>query len=148
MLLSTARFAAKAYSTASSAIHTLKHPIQATQDAIRGLLVKVIVKAALMVAGDRLVSELQQRVQAEKHLDTQVRIPEKIRSVVLDEDALAFTTNLVNDALAAPLGVLGLTLGELTISKGGSTEHLQVRGVFRLQPAGTSSLPAPPAKNP
>lgn len=132
MLGATFKFAAKSYGAVSSAIHTIRHPIQAVQDALREVLLKALVKAVLAFAGERVAEELKTRVQVEKQLDLTLAIPEKMRSTVLDEDALAFATNLANDALAAPLAVLGLSLGELVLSKHAEDPVLQVRGVFRL----------------
>lgn len=139
MLLSTAKFAAKTYGAVSGALQTIRHPIQATQDAIRGFLVKAVVKSVVYFAGDKIADELKARVDVEKRMALSVTVPSQLRGVVLDEDALAFATNLVNDALAVPLAALGLTLGGLVIRKHESEPVLEVLGVFKLVSASESA---------
>ncbi len=157
MLFKAGKVALKAYGAVSGAVHTIRHPIQATQDAIRGFLVDTLVKLLVKVAGEAVAEQLVSRISLEKSFQQTVAIPKGLRGVVLDEDALAFATKVVNDAMAVPLAALNLTLGELVIQKAADApNHLEVLGVFKLVSASSAeglaraaaaprALPAPAA---
>ncbi len=139
MLFKAGKAALKAYGVVSGVAQTIRHPIQATQDAIRGFLVDALVKLLIKVAGEAVAEQLVSRVSLEKSFRQAVAIPKDLQGVVLDEDALAFATKVVNDAMAVPLAALNLTLGELVIQK--ATEapnHLEVLGVFKLVSASSA----------
>lgn len=133
-MIGVAKFAFQAYGLTSRAVHTLTHPVQAVQDSIRGLLVKIITKAVMAIAGDAAASMLKERFQTEKSVDLRVNIPNKLRGVVLDADALKFTEQLANDALSAPLALLGLSLGALSLTCDPNEPVLCVTGTFKLAP--------------
>lgn len=139
MLIKAGRAALKAYGAVSGAVQTIRHPIQATQDAIRGFLVDTLVKLLVKVAGEVMVEQLTSRISLEKSFRQTVAIPKGLRGIVLDEDALAFATKVVNDAMAIPLAALNLTLGELVIQKAADAQNnLEVLGVFKLVSASSA----------
>ncbi|CAB5514580.1 hypothetical protein ACOTHJ_12830 [Achromobacter xylosoxidans] len=132
MIVATLKTAAKAYSAASGAVHVVRHPVQATQDAIRKVLVSAVIKVILPLAGAQLVDELSKRISMEKSFQVQFDVPDRVRTMAFDDDALRFLNNLVNDALAAPLGALGLSLGEMVVRQAPDTDKLEIQGIFRL----------------
>lgn len=132
MIVATVKTAARAYSAASSAVHIVKHPIQTTQDAIRRGLVSAAVKVVLPLAGARAVQELTSRLTLEKSFQVEFEVPSRLKAMAFDEDALHFLNTLANDAMAAPLAALGLSVGEMLVRQIPDTQKLEIQGVFRL----------------
>lgn len=138
VLLKTGKLAVKAYGAVSSAAHTIRHPIQATQDAIRNYLVGALVKLIVKAAGETAADALMRRVNRERTFQTTMAVPKPLRGVVLDADSLAFATQLMNDGLEVPLAALNLTLGRIEVRQAEEPGHLLVQGAFQV---GSASEP-------
>lgn len=142
MLKSGFKMVAGTYSAISTTVHAVRHPIQAIQDAVRGFVLNAVVKVLMRLLGETAVEYAVSKISYEKTFDLKVSLPKPLRNTFLDADNCALANQVLNDALAAPLALANLTLGEVTFSPEG--QELRLTGALRLRSASATPVTALP----
>ena len=130
-----------AYTTARDVVQAVTHPITWVRDKIKELLIEAIVDLALAALSDDIKQSVRDKVaNHQKTVDFALPVPALLHST-LDTDSRGLTLlhEMANDALAAPLALLGYRVGSLDLAWDAEAKAVQARLEVGLR---NSSAPA------
>ncbi len=125
----------KGYSMVKGTVEVVTKPLTWIRGKIRDVVISAAVKMAVFLVGEKLANSAVGKVsEISKDVEFSIPVPEKLRKSILEEgDMDKIITDLANDAMCAPLALIGCKVGELQAKRNEDASKIDFFLKFQLE---------------